>query len=472
MVVIAKKEFIEMVRDGRFRWLSAVLLVLLVLALATGWQHAEQARTDREAARSADRKTWLSQGPRNPHSAAHFSYYAFKPTPFLSYVDRGLNAYLGTAIWLEAHAQDPAGFRPVEDTTSLQRFGELTAAWSLQYLIPLLIIILAFAAFAGERESGTLRQLKSLGLPGRDLALGKMLGVALALAVIVLPAAVIAVVVLVVGAKAESFAALAPRVIALTLVYLLYFTAFVSVVLAISAKVRTARLALLSLLAFWICSTLFLPRLAAELAETLYPTPTVAAFWEGITTDLKQGVDGRNPSEKRYEALQDSVLQKYGVEKIEDLPVNYAGIRLQASEEYGNLVFDKHYSNLWQTFANQEKVHTFCGLLSPTLVTRSLSMGFAGTDMHQHRHFAEAAEQHRRRTIKQLNENMIQNAGNQDFAYLADPSLWKQVPQLQYRPPAFSWVLSHYGAHLAILGLWCLAAFGVMVRFCSRVQAI
>ncbi|MCG8604605.1 DUF3526 domain-containing protein [bacterium] len=467
---IAKKEFIEMLRDGRFRWTSGMILLLLLVALGTGWQHAEKAQRDRDAARVSDRETWLAQGPRNPHSAAHFAHYAFKPTPFLSYVDRGLNSYLGTSIWLEAHYQDPAGFRPAEDANSLQRFGELTAAWTLQYLIPLLIIILAFASFAGERERGTLRQLKSLGLSGRHLALGKMLGVAAALAIVLTPSTIIAVAILGLSSIPESFAYVAPRLTAMTIVYLLYFTAFLAVALAVSAKARSARLALLSLLGFWIGSSLLLPRLAAEVAESIHPTPTVAAFGEGIRTDVREGIGGQNSSQKRRAALEDSLLQKYGVDKIEDLPVNFAGIRLQASEEYSNLVFDKHYGDLWQTFANQEEVQMLASLLSPTLAVRSLSMGLAGTDLHQHRHFADAAEQHRRKIIKQLNDDMIEHAGDQDFAYLADPALWAKVPQIEYQSPSFPWVLSRYMGQFVILVGWCLMAFFIMVRFGSQVK--
>jgi ABC-2 type transport system permease protein len=43
-------------------------------------------------------------------------------------------------------------------------FGELTGATVLQLLVPLLIVMLSFDALAGERESGTLRQLMSLGV--------------------------------------------------------------------------------------------------------------------------------------------------------------------------------------------------------------------------------------------------------------------------------------------------------------------
>jgi ABC-2 type transport system permease protein len=36
---IARKEMLEMVRDGRFRWSAAITLLLLTGALALGWQN-------------------------------------------------------------------------------------------------------------------------------------------------------------------------------------------------------------------------------------------------------------------------------------------------------------------------------------------------------------------------------------------------------------------------------------------------
>ena len=143
--------------------------------------------------------TWLDQGDKNPHSAAHFGRYAFKPSPALAYVDRGLDAYLGTTVWLEAHWQNPFELRPAEDRTALQRFGDLTAALVLQLLIPLFIVLLAFPTFAGERESGTLRLLLSAGAEPRQLALGKAMGLAGALFVVLVPAALLGGLLLVVG---------------------------------------------------------------------------------------------------------------------------------------------------------------------------------------------------------------------------------------------------------------------------------
>ena len=71
----------------------------------------------------------------------------------------------------------------------MQRFGELTAAAVLQLLLPLLIILLGFSTFAGERESGTLRQVLSLGVDRHDLALGLLLVPAVLLGAAALTAA-------------------------------------------------------------------------------------------------------------------------------------------------------------------------------------------------------------------------------------------------------------------------------------------
>jgi ABC-2 type transport system permease protein len=354
--------------------------------------------------------------------------------------------------------------RPIEDKTALQRFGELTVAWTLQYLVPLLIILLAFSSFAGERERGTLCQLVSLGVPSRKLALGKALGVAAALALVLLPATLLAAALLAGLKTGESFGEAALRFITLSLSYLLYFAAILGLCLAVSAKVKSSRVALLALIGFWMISSLLVPRLASDLAERLYPSPAVSEFWSAISQDIREGIDGHNPSDQRRKQLEAKVLAQYNVKELKDLPVNFAGIALQESEEYSNQIFDKHYSRLWALYEKQAGVQMLASTISPLLAARNLSMGLAGTDLYQHRHFAEQAEAHRRKIVKQLNEDMAQNAGAQDYDYLADPALWSKTPQFEYAPPSFSWVLGKQLGNLLILGLWCAASAFVAAR--------
>ncbi|MDP2389490.1 MAG: ABC transporter permease subunit, partial [Acidobacteriota bacterium] len=190
---IAKKELTEMFRDGRFRLLAGMVLVISLLSLAAGWKNYTELSRQHTAAQQATRTQWLGQEKKNPHSAAHYGVYAFKPKSQLAMIDTGVDPYMGVAVWLEAHKQSDFKFRPAQDRTAVQRFGEMTGAEVLQVFLPLFIVLMTFSAFAGEREQGTLRQVLSLGVSRRDLALGKALGVAVALGLVLLPATVFAI---------------------------------------------------------------------------------------------------------------------------------------------------------------------------------------------------------------------------------------------------------------------------------------
>jgi ABC-2 type transport system permease protein len=103
---IARKELIETLRDGRFRILAAVVLAISIASLAAGWKYYRDVQTQHEQARRATREQWLAQPQKNPHSAAHYGIYAFKPKSRLSMIDTGIDPYVGVAAWLEAHKQN------------------------------------------------------------------------------------------------------------------------------------------------------------------------------------------------------------------------------------------------------------------------------------------------------------------------------------------------------------------------------
>jgi ABC-2 type transport system permease protein len=461
---IAKKEFVEMRRDGRFRFVAAFVLILLIATLLAGWSHYRKTSAEQAAARARDEQQWVNQGARNPHSAAHFGKYAFKPLTPVSFLDNGVNSYLGVAVWLEAHYQNPFRYRPAEDATVVQRFGELTAAIVLQLLIPLFVILLAFPAFAGEREAGTLRQLLSLGVSRQTLAFGKALGVAGALAALLVPATIIGVAALALAAAGTSGdGALASfgRFAVLVISYLLYFTIFLAVSLAASAYFRTAQMALLVLFGFWIFNGLFVPRAAAEAAQKIYPAISSAEFWENTSRDIREGIDGHDPANKRTEAAKQQLLAQYGVSKIEDLPINFSGWSLNQGEEYAARVYDKHYSALWQTFENQNRFYNLSAIFAPLLSVKSISMSMAGTDFAHHRHFATEAENYRRVINRILNEDYMNNSRTGDAAYTANENLWRSMPQFQYELPATNWALRTQILPVVMLLLWTLGAIGL-----------
>jgi ABC-2 type transport system permease protein len=471
VLTIARKEFTEMARDGRFRWMAGVVLLLLLTSLALGWKHYRQVKAEHDAAQAASRDTWVNQGRRNPHSAAHYGVYAFKPKMPLSLVDTGLDPYTGVSVWLEAHYQNPSRYRPAEDATAVRRFGELTAATTLQLLVPLLIILLAFSAFAGEREQGTLRQLLSLGAPRGKLVLGKVLGLTSALALLLAPATLAGVLALALASEDGAMMLSLPRLALLCAGYLLYFGAFIGVSLACSALASSARAALVALLAFWIVNGLLVPRLATDVAERLYRTPTAEEFWESVHKDQQQGVDGHDAANRRTEELKRRTMAEYKVERLEDLPVNFNGVALQAGEEYGNRVFDKHYGDVWKIYYQQERVHNLASLIAPLMAVRGFSMGLAGTDLRQHRHFTDAAEEYRRSLNKLLNQDFAQNSRTSDeYNYFVDRAFWRKTPDFVYAAPDTSWVMKGQAFNYVALIAWFIVAFAASVFAAKRMK--
>lgn len=470
---IAKKEFVDIWRDGRFRWSGIVVLLLLAVALGFGWKNFQTVSAERLAAKEESRDSWINQGERNPHSAAHFGVYAFRPRQSLSLIDPGLDNYSGNTIWIEAHYQNPARNRPIEDATALQRFGELTAATVLLLLVPLLIIFLTFDSFAGERERGTLRQLASIGVKPVDLSIGKLLGIYAALMALLIPAAIIGSAALILGASSGGFAESLPALGLMSVGYLLYFLIFVGISLSVSAFASSTRTALTILLAIWVGACILVPRIASDIANAAYAVPTPKEFWEKVDAANKDGIDGHDPRNDRTKELEERVMAQYGVTKKEDLPVNFGGISMQASEEHANTVYDKYYGELTETHLAQERVQNLFGIISPMMSMKAVSMGFAGTDLRHQQHFSNEVEQYRRVLNKMLNDDLAYNSTQKTAStYRVGKEFWEKTPDLEYSPPSASLVLSYLTPNILLLLLWSLFGLALAVFAAKRVKVV
>jgi len=456
---IAYKELTEMFRDGRFRVLAAVVLGVSVLSLAAGWKQFVDIDRQHREAQAFTRTQWLGQTPKNPHSAAHYGVYAFKPKSSLAVVDTGVDPYMGVAVWLEAHKQNEFKYRPAQDRTAVQRFGELTAAESLQVLFPLFIVLMTFAAFAGEREQGTLRQLVSLGVSRRDLALGKAGGIAAAIGLVLLPATLLGVAALMLSDQDGVLSGDLSRAGLLALTYLTYFAILIAASLTVSASARSSRLALVILLTFWFANSLVASRVASDLAAALHPTPSAIEFQKALDADLGNQRD----VEERLERRKAELFARFNVTSVDALPIAFSGISLQEGEEHGNEVFDRHYGRLFDQYARQNRVFQLAGLVAPMLAVRALSMALAGTDFDHHRDFTIAAESYRRSIQRVMNDDIAVNT-KKGQVYLAGRQLWEKVPAFEYEAQPASWALARARWSMATLGLWLAMSMGLMLR--------
>jgi ABC-2 type transport system permease protein len=471
--LIIKKEFLTALRDIRLQVSGGILLVLMLTAVLVGKQGQQQLQQEREAAQAVMREQWVNQGEKHPHSAAHYGQFAFKPKPVLSFLDVGLDNYTGVSVFLEAHKQHEVLFSSAQDSNGMTRFGEMTAALIFQLLMPLLIIFLTFNTFSQEREEGTLRLIHGQGLSMAKLFWGKVGGLYGMALLLFVPIIVLAYLML-----NRQSATLDTEVYTkfgmITLAYALYFLIFVILGVFISAFARSSGLALLTLLGVWVIACIILPKATTNLADKLYPAPSQFEFRERIQHQVKNGIDGHNPSDVRLASLKEEVLEEHGVETIEELPVNWSGIAMQAGEEYTDQVYDQEFSKVETIFHRQNSLSEWMGFLNPYLAIRHLSMALAGTDFAHHVAFARAAENYRRDFVKQLNKDMEVNhkPGIAYDDYKVGKEMWSSIPPFRYKLPSTTAILATQWRSLSAILLWLVALSFIGSQLASRIPKL
>jgi ABC-2 type transport system permease protein len=454
-LVVARKEWTDLRRDARWLAMAGVVFLLMAASLALGLLNLNRHEREHHAAETGDRRVWTSQGAKNPHSAAHFGQYAFKPVGPLAVADPGIDEFAGSAVYLEAHKQNEDRFRSARDGALTARMGRLTLAFVLQAIMPLMAILLGFSAYSGERETGTLAQLLSLGVRPRDLLLGKALAYGTTLAGLALLAC---------GGLAAGLAAFGPddmaatptgaRLAGLVLAYGLYLAGFLALALAVSARAGSSRAALVGLLGFWLANVFVAPRVASDAARWAVPLPTAQAFRAEIA-EAKKALFGHDEKHPGFVAFRDRVLREYGVARVEDLPVSFRGLSLREDDTAGYRIFDEHFGRLAERIDAQDRRRALAGAVFPLLAIGPVSMAMAGTDNRHHADFVRAAEAHRRLIQNAASQDMIDNARNGDNAYKAPADLWERVPSFRYESPGAAWASRSQRANFAALGLWC-----------------
>lgn len=462
MSAIARKDWLEFVRDRRLILLSALVAALALTAIVTSWVRVAAYEADRTIAEQRDRTTWEAQGARNPHGVAHFATWAMRPLTPMALLDPGVTPYAGSAIWMEAHNQNPARARAVEDSARAIDLGSFSISWVLQLLAPLLIAIVAAGAVARERERGTLRLMLASGADARTLVRRKLGSVGRIAALLIAPLGLAAVLGSLLAGPVDLLR------LALWIVgYVIFFAIIVAGSVAISAQTKTTGQAVLALVAIWLFAFLLVPRAAAGLAETAMPQPSADALYTAMQADRDKEPDIWEKDAKAYEA---GVMKQYGVTRIEDLPISLDGVRLEESEAQGNRVFDRHFGALAATYGEQRNVVQASGLLSPLAAMQNVSMALAGTDMAHQLAFQGQAEAHRRKLITGLNTDMIENGKAEGFDYKSDAGLWKQFKDFRFAAPSLGAVLGTIWVDLLILIGWLGVALLLLRAAAARLS--
>lgn len=177
MFKIIANEWTILLRSKVLTYLTILFTIGLSLVTYLSIQQNKAQLAQQKAAQAHIREQWENIDAMNPHSAAHFGTYAFKPINALSSLDEGVNAITGNVLRLEGHVQNEIVYSEASQSLSISKFGKLKPSLLLQYIIPLVLIFLAFSSVSSEKESGRLKLLVFQGAPLSKIILSKALSI-------------------------------------------------------------------------------------------------------------------------------------------------------------------------------------------------------------------------------------------------------------------------------------------------------
>jgi ABC-2 type transport system permease protein len=301
---------------------------------------------------------------------------------------------------------------------------------------------------------------------GRTILLGKMAGALAGVLALVVPGLLAAVVWL--AATDLLGTGDLGRTAALVASHALYLSVCAGVAVVVSAWSRSSRAAVLTLTTAWMLLWVALPQALPAVAARLYPVPSRAAFEAAIGRDVRALGDSHNPDDPNFQRLRIHTLEKYGVSRVEELPINYNGVVMTEGEKHSAQAFAEHMGRLADAYHQQSRVMALGGWVSPFLAIRTVAMALSGSDTAHALEFERQAEAYRYDLIQYLNGLHTTEVALARDRYDGSPEggapsrqridrrHWSDAPLFDYQPPSLSWALAQQPVGVAALAGWPL----------------
>jgi ABC-2 type transport system permease protein len=203
----------------------------------------------------------------------------------------------------------------------------------------------------------------------------------------------------------------------------------------VSALAGRPRDALAILIGLWMVVVILLPRALPEAASAQEQLATKIETEIALHRDLLEIGDSHDPDDPYFNDFKQEVLAEYGVDSVEELPVQYAGLVSIEGERLTTQIYADAAEHQIASEAKQNAfVHAF-SVASPLIAIRQVSMALAGSDPAAHYDFLDQAESFRYDFVQQLNRmqaELLPGIGGDDPRISA--AYWQQVPRFTYQP--------------------------------------
>ena len=310
---IAQKEFLEKILDFRVILSFAIAIALTIVStfvIGADYQ-AKKAAYDQLVVRAQS-----ELGPVRVFSQYHPKVF-YAPSP-LSVFSKGIDipAPIAEDIridWL------PYYFPVVVEANPLmQIFGTLDLVTVIRLLFSLLIVLLTFDSFSGERESGTLKQTLSNPVGRMNLLFGKFLGTLVIVGVVVILTFVVALLLLGLISDITLAAGDYLRVLMMAVSTFIYLSIFAALGMLGSMRLRHSATSLTVMTVVWFFVCILQPNLntyTANKINQLTAGKPVPAQAPNADMDFLKRLEGLAA---RYHAvLSDSTKKRYAEGSID-----------------------------------------------------------------------------------------------------------------------------------------------------------
>jgi len=464
---LVRLDIANLLRDRRLAATLTAFSAVFALAGIAAWREVQAAAETKAAVAEAERQRWLSQGERDPHTAAHYSIYAFKPSLALQAVDAGIVPFVGEAVWLEAHLQNDLLFRPQQDATVFERLGLVDPAGLFVRFAPLAVFLLAFAAAAREREPGVLGL--ALGMaPTRSAYLGAKVASVAGLGVLATVVPIVAIGALSTATNPSGSAEQAGRLAGWAAGAVAYVAIMSTIAVSICALARSVQVACSALVFAWVALVLAALPAASAVAEWSRPLPS----FQEMKLVLVDEAPAYWTPESGAEQIA-TILRQYGAPDVDALAakqINVRGAQLDLAERRAQAVFDREISGFYDRLADQDRAYARLGWLSPAIAFDVASAALTGTDFTHHRDFIDAAERYRRALVNRLNSDLIPKPAVGGREHTNNADLWSQVPAFEYMPLPLSTGVAPSLAALAALVCWLAGGAALVAHSATHVR--
>jgi len=268
--VLVLKEARDLLLSTKFIIAFAVCALLILLSFFMGAEDFNGAQARYEAAKAENLRhlegltDWFSVGQNR----------IFLPPDPVEALVTGVSNDIGRTIEVEGRGELSANDSRYSDEPIFAMFRFLDLAFIFTVVLSLFAILTGYDAVCGEKEQGTLRLAFANSLSRRIYLAGKFVGSFIALVIpLLLALALGSLILLIMGLPLDGGDWL--RLILIVVTGLLYFGAFLTMSIFLSALTKRSSSSFLIMLVIWIFSVLIIPRASVLLAGRAVDVPSV-----------------------------------------------------------------------------------------------------------------------------------------------------------------------------------------------------